>query len=256
MLQLIIITVYFLCMIAIGVVSRRKARGIDDFFVAGRKGSSLFITGSLLATIVGGSAIMVTSKLSFVQGLTGVWWLLVGTVGLVILGAFFAKKVRNFGLYTLPELVEKQYDSRVALAASVLIVIAWIGIIAGQILASAAILGVLGIGSPLLWMIVFTAIFVCYTILGGQFAVIRTDTLQIGIIFAGILGGSILVLSQVGGLSGLNDSLSPDKFDFPLSLQFGGTDLVTLSVGGTGVSLEEFAADFGRTNCPPCPEAP
>ena len=56
MLQLIIIGAYFSGMIAIGAVSRKKLAGTDDFFVAGRKGSSLFITGSLLATIVGGSA--------------------------------------------------------------------------------------------------------------------------------------------------------------------------------------------------------
>ncbi|GAH40216.1 unnamed protein product, partial [marine sediment metagenome] len=42
--------------IAIGLVSRRKVRGADGFFVAGRKGSAPLITGSLLATIVGGSA--------------------------------------------------------------------------------------------------------------------------------------------------------------------------------------------------------
>ena len=122
--ELVIIIIYFVVIIAIGLVSRRKAKGADEFFVAGRKGSSLFITGSLLATIVGGSAIMVTSRLGFVQGLTGVWWLLVGSIGLVVLGVFLAKKVREFGLYTLPEMVEKQYDSRVSLAASILIVVA------------------------------------------------------------------------------------------------------------------------------------
>ena len=89
MLGLIIIALYFLGMIAIGLVSRRKARGVDDFFVAGRKGSSLFITGSLLATIIGGSAIMVTTRLGFTQGLTGVWWLLVGSIGLIVLGLFW-----------------------------------------------------------------------------------------------------------------------------------------------------------------------
>ena len=31
--ELIIIAVYFVAMIAIGVVSRRKAKGVDDFFV-------------------------------------------------------------------------------------------------------------------------------------------------------------------------------------------------------------------------------
>lgn len=227
MIQLIIIAVYFLAVIAIGVVSRKKAQGLDDFFVAGRKGSSLFITGSLLATIVGGSATVGMAGLGFSQGLTGAWWLLVGSIGLIILGLFLAKKVREFGLYTLPEMVEKQYDGRIALAASVLIIVAWVGIIAGQIIAAGKILSVLGIGSPLLWMVLFTVVFVVYTILGGQYAVIRTDTLQAGIIFIGIFGGLALILSRIGGFSGLKSSLSPEQFAFPLSSQFGGKELIT-----------------------------
>ena len=237
MLQLVIIAVYFLGMIAIGVASRRKARGVDDFFVAGRKGSSLLITGSLLATIVGGSATVGMAGLGFTQGLTGAWWLLVGSIGLVVLGLFFAEKVRKFGLYTLPELVGKQYDSRMALAASILIVIAWMGIIAGQIVAVGKILSVLGIGSPILWMVLFSIVFIVYTVVGGQYAVIRTDTLQAVIIFAGIFGGLALLLSRLGGLSGLISSLSPEQFAFPLSSQFGTKELITflLLVGLTYV---------------------
>jgi len=227
-LELIIIAVYFLAMIAVGVASRRRARGVDDFFVAGRKGSSLCITGSLLATIIGGSATVGMAGLGFSQGLTGAWWLLSGSIGLVILGLFLAKKVRRFGLYTLPELVAKQYDERIALAASILIVVAWVGIIAAQIVASGVILGMLGVGSPLLWMVVCTAVFVIYTMLGGQYAVIRTDVLQIAIVFIGLFSGLALLLQHLGGLSGLSSVLSPGQFAFPLGAQFGGVDLVKL----------------------------
>ncbi len=228
MTELIIIILYFAGMLAIGVVSRRKSREADDFFVAGRKSSSLFITGSLLATIIGGSATVGMAGLGFKQGLTGAWWLLVGSIGLVFLGLFFAKKVRRLALYTLPELVEKQYDRRMALASSVLIVVAWVGIIAAQIIAAGKILSIIGIGSPALWMVIFTVIFVAYTVLGGQYAIIRTDTIQAVIIFAGIFGGLALLLSRLGGLGGLQSSLPPEQFAFPLSSQFGGTELVTL----------------------------
>jgi len=228
MTELIIIILYFLGMLAIGVVSRRKSREADDFFVAGRKSSSLFITGSLLATIIGGSATVGMAGLGFKQGLTGAWWLLVGSIGLVFLGLFFAKKVRRLALYTLPELVEKQYDRRMALASSVLIVVAWVGITAAQIIAAGKILSIIGIGSPALWMVIFTVIFVAYTVLGGQYAIIRTDTIQAVIIFAGISGGLALLLSRLGGWAGLQSSLPPEQFAFPLSSQFGGTELVTL----------------------------
>jgi len=240
MLELLIIAVYFLGMITVGIVSRRKARGVDDFFVAGRKGSTLFITGSLLATIVGGSATVGMAGLGFSQGLTGAWWLLAGSVGLVVLGLFLARKVRKFSLYTLPELVKEQYDGRVALAASILIVVSWIGIVAGQIIAAGKVMSVLNIGSPLLimaglridpslfWMVLFTVVFVVYTVLGGQHAIIRTDTLQTVIIFVGMFGGLALLLSHLGGLSGLKSSLPPEQFSFPLHAQFGGYELIAL----------------------------
>ena len=254
MLELIIIVIYFSVMIAIGMVSRREAKGVDDFLVAGRKGSSLFVTGSLLATIVGGSATVGMAGLGFTQGLTGAWWLLVGSIGLVILGLFLAKKVRKWALYTLPELVGKQYDGRMALATSLLIVIAWIGIVAGQIIAAGKILSVVGIGNPLLWMVLFTIVFVAYTLLGGQYAIIRTDALQAAIIFIGIFGGLALLLSNLGGWSGLTSSLSPEQFAFPISSQFGGIELVKLFllvgltyVVGPDMYSRLFCAKDGKT---------
>ncbi|MFC1990533.1 sodium:solute symporter [Chloroflexota bacterium] len=226
--ELVIIALYLIGMLAIGVVSRKKAREADDFFVAGRKGSTLFVTGSLLATIIGGSATVGMAGLGFKQGLTGAWWLLVGSIGLIVLGLFFAKKVRKYALYTLPELIEKQYDRRMALASSVLIVIAWIGITAAQIIAAGKILAILGIGNPVLWMVIFTIVFVAYTALGGQYAVIRTDTIQAAIIFMGIFGALALLMSRLGGWDGLQNSLAPEQFAFPLSSQFGGAELATL----------------------------
>lgn len=228
MLELVIVILYFLVVVAFGLYSRRKARSVDDFIVAGRKGSSLFITGSLLATIVGGSATIGMAGLGFSRGLTGSWWLLVGTVGLVILGIFFAKKVRDYALYTIPELVEQQYDTRVASVGSVLVVVSWLGIIAGQIVAAGKIMSVLGIGTPVLWMVIFSIVFIAYTILGGQQAIIRTDTLQASIVFIGVFASLGFVLNQVGGFEGLRGSLSADRFSFPLSSEFDAYELVKL----------------------------
>ena len=228
MLELVIIILYFAAIVIIGLYNRKKTQSIDEFIVAGRKGSTLFITGSLLATIVGGSATIGLSGMAFRQGLTGSWWLLAGTAGLVVLGFFFAKKVRNYALYTIPELIEKQYDSRVALAGSILVVVSWVGIIAGQIVAAGKIMSVLGIGTPLVWMLIFSFVFITYTIFGGQRAIIRTDTVQVSIIFIGVLVSLGFVISKVGGFDGLRESLTADKFAFPLSSEFNAYDLIKL----------------------------
>jgi len=220
MLQLLIIVAYFLAIIGIGVWSRRKAGSQEGFFVAHRKGTLLLVTGSLLATALGGSSTVGMAGLGFAQGLTGAWWLLAGSVGLLILGFLFAKRVRAAALYTLPELAGKQYDSRVGLAASILIVVAWTGVVAGQIVAAGQVLSILGIGSLVLWMIIFTIVFITYAVLGGQFSVIRTDVFQSAILFVGIFVALALVFMNVGGLSGLEASLPPTYFSFPVSAEF------------------------------------
>ena len=218
--QLLIVIVYFLAIIGIGVWSKRRAGSQNGFFVAHRRGTLPLITGSLVATAIGGSALIVTSKLGFELGLPGAWWLLVGSVGLVILGVFFARRVRGAALYTLPELVEKQYDRRVSLAAAILIVIAWTGVVAGQIVAAGSFLSILGIGSTTFWVVIFTAVVVVYAILGGQFSIIRTDVFQAPIFFIGIFIVLALVFSRVGGLEGLKASLPLDYFSFPTNPAF------------------------------------
>ncbi|MGB5924480.1 MAG: sodium:solute symporter family protein [Dehalococcoidia bacterium] len=218
--QLLIVVVFFLAIIGIGVSSKRRAGSQNGFFVAHRRGSLPLITGSLVATAIGGSALIVTSRLGFELGLPGAWWLLVGSVGLVLLGVFFARRVRAAALYTLPELVEKQYDRRVSLAAAILIVIAWVGVVAGQIVAAGSFLSILGIGSTTFWVVVFTAVVVVYAILGGQFSIIRTDVFQAPIFFIGIFVVLALVFSHVGGLEGLKASLPPGYFSFPTSPAF------------------------------------
>jgi SSS family solute:Na+ symporter len=168
--------------------------------------------------------------LGFGQGLTGAWWLLVGSIGLLILGVFFARKVRGAALYTLPELVERQYDRRVGLAASILIVIAWVGVVAGQIVAAGKVLSILGIGSVNLWMVIFGTVLIAYSVLGGQIAAIGTDLFQAIMIYLGIFIGLGLILPQVGGLDGLKLSLPQDFFSFPTSSQFDWKALLSLLI--------------------------
>jgi SSS family solute:Na+ symporter len=231
-LNLAIIILYFLMMVAIGfyVYRRRQASSNDGFFVANRSGNTLLIAGSLCATFIGSSVVIGMAGRGYRMGLPGVWWLLVGAIGLLILGIFFARKVRKFGLYTLPELIEKQYGSAAGLAASVLIVVAWIAIVAAQIIAAGKVLTVFLPFELSQLMAISAFVFVLYTVLGGQYSVIRTDLVQFGILTVGILVTLGFVLSRVGGIGGMTSALPSEYFSFPTNSNFEWYPLVVLLI--------------------------
>lgn len=215
-----IIVIYLLSMLAIGAWGPR-IKGLEDFHLAGRGIKLVLLTGTFCATIVGASATLGMAGLGFSNGLPGAWWMLSGTAGLLVLATFFAKKVRATGCYTLPELVGSFYGDKARFAASVLIVISWVGVIAVQIVASGKVLGAVFGGNETLFMAACAAVFVIYTIHGGQGSVVRTDLVQ----FVIILVGMTVLFSKALEAAGPSLLLSQS---FPTSAQMGGWDVLSM----------------------------
>lgn len=227
-MNIAIVGIFFTGLIFIGILSMKKIKTTSSYFVADRNGSTVAITGSLLATIIGGSSTIGIAGLGYSKGLVGAWWMLVGAIGLLILSCWLAKKVRNYAVFTLPEILERQYGGNtIKIIASIVIATAWLGIIAGQIIAAGKILSVLWPGQLNLLMITATSVFILYTVLGGQYSILRTDLIQSIIVIAGLLICLILSISAAGGLTAMAAKLPESFFSFPVSDAFGWTDLLT-----------------------------
>ncbi|MEE4353472.1 MAG: hypothetical protein V2J25_11445 [Desulfatiglans sp.] len=226
-MDIAIIIGYFCGLLFIGGRSFKVIKETSSFFVANRSASFFLISGSLFATVIGGSSTIGMAGLGYKQGLVGSWWLLVGVIGLILLGLFLARKIRAYSLYTLPEILQVQYGPEAKLVASALIVIAWTGIIAGQIVAAGKILGALFSAPPSLLMIVTAFVFILYTLLGGQHSVIRTDTIQSLIIIAAVLIAIPLSIEAAGGIPSMREALGADYFSFPVNAHFTWKSLIT-----------------------------
>ncbi|QGY47426.1 sodium:solute symporter family protein [Maribellus comscasis] len=182
----IIIAVYFLALIVIGVFSFFKIKTPGDYYVAGKKAGFIPVSGSLLATLLGGSAILGTIELGQQIGWAALWLLFSAASGLLFLVPL-SKYVKRFGNFTLPELLGKFYGKRAEIIASAVIPVAWLGIVAAQIIAAAKILSGLHIVSYYPAAIVSGVVFIVYTLIGGQHSIIKTDTIQSVLIIAGII---------------------------------------------------------------------
>jgi len=182
----IIIAIYFLIVLAVGVYSYFKIKSPADYYISGKKAGLIPVSGSLLATILGGSAILGTIELSQNIGWAALWFLCSASLGLLLLVPL-SKYVSRFGNYTLPELLGIFYGKKAEFIASIIIPIAWVGIVAAQIIAAAKILSGLGFISYDNAAIVSGVVFILYTVAGGQISILKTDTIQAVIIVAGLI---------------------------------------------------------------------
>ncbi len=189
MLTPLLLLFYLAGVLAIGFASRRRA-GKDDasYFVADRSFSTFWGFIGLSSLTTGGSTTIALAAFVYVHGLTGLWLDLAGALGLLALGTFLAGRVRREGAMTLPEIVGRYYGARARWAAALLVLVSeivWFALlIEGTSVVLTAAFGV----RPLVAIVGSTAVFVLYTSLGGQFAVVRTDLLQYGLMAAGIPG--------------------------------------------------------------------
>jgi Na+/proline symporter len=106
-------------------------------------------------------------------------------LSLILIGMFFAEPLHRMRLLTLPDFFFKRYDRKVELLTSLLCVISFMILIAGN-LAGIGIILELVLGIRPIWGILLVSIPVMlYTMAGGLFAVTWNDVLHSGVIIIG-----------------------------------------------------------------------
>lgn len=224
----IALIIYLAFLIAIAVRSARRVKDIPDFFVARKGASAKAVAGSLVATILGGSAVIGAVDSGAKLGGAASWFMLVGALGLFALIPI-AGRAYEHGKYSLPDLVENLYGKGPRLVATIVIPVAWTGIVAAQIIAAAKLLMTFTSMPYTTAAIVSAVVFTGYTLAGGQLSILRTDFLQACLIIVGLL--LLAGFAKFGGgelgsmLASATTSVAPR---FPFNANFTPLDLFLL----------------------------
>jgi SSS family solute:Na+ symporter len=217
-MKIAILIVYGLVLLLIGIYSSLKIKNPFDYFLAGKKTGVWQVSGSLLATILGGSAILGTIGLSEIQSWASAWYILAASLGLFGLLPI-VRKVYSLGKFTLPELISQYYGESARKVTSVIIPIAWLGIVAAQIIAGAQILVSFFNLTYSSGVLLTGIIFIVYTYIGGQVSVMKTDLFQSFF----ILGGVVLTAWMIP--SGKMAALPDFTLKFPFNENYSPFDL-------------------------------
>ena len=236
-LDWVVLGIYFLALIAVAVwVVLQKNNTTEDYFLAGRNVGWFVIGASIFASNIGSEHVVGLAGTGFESGAPMAHYELHAWIVLLLGWLFLPFYIRS-GAFTMPEFLEKRFDSRSRWFLSLFSLVAYVltkvsvtiyagGIVVSELIGIPFWYGAIGI-------VIFTGI---YTVIGGMKAVIYTETLQTIILILGSVCITYLGLQEVGGWSQLRETViavSPDHFnmwrpisdpDFPWTgLLFGGT---------------------------------
>ena len=246
-LDWIVLGIYFLALIAVAVwVVLQKNKNTEDYFLAGRNVGWFVIGASIFASNIGSEHVVGLAGTGFESGTPMAHYELHAWIVLLLGWLFLPFYIRS-GAFTMPEFLEKRFDSRSRWFLSVFSLLAYVltkvsvtiyagGIVVSELLGIPFWYGAIGV-------VVFTGI---YTVIGGMKAVIYTETLQTIVLILGSVVITYLGLQQVGGWNELQDTVravSPDHFNMWRPMSDPDFPWTGLLIGGTIVGIWYWCTD-------------
>lgn len=243
-LDWISIFVYFLILagIAVWVILKRKDN-TQDYFLAGRNvgwfvvGASIFASNIGSEHVVGLAGAGADNKLPMLIYELHAWIVL-------ILGWVFLPFYMRSGVFTMPEFLEKRFDSRSRWILSIFSIAAYVltkisvTIYAGGVVVS-YLLGI-DFWTGAIATVILTGI---YTVLGGMRAVVYTEALQTVVLVVGALVLTVVGLDEVGGWSSMKSTVSPEYLNMWRSMSDPDFPWLPLLISSTIVGIWYWCTD-------------
>jgi len=209
-----VIGIYFAALVAVVWWSSRRQDSSADYFLAGRNIGWFAIGSSLFASNIGSEHIVGLAGSGASTGMAMAHWEMHAWV-MLLLGWVFVPFYYRANVFTMPEFLERRFNSKVRWVLSVVSLVAYVftkvsvtvyaGALVFQTLLPEMQVNIFGqIWGPF-WIGAFATVILTgiYTIFGGLRAVLYTDTAQAFILLIGSFFITFFGLKALGGWSEL-----------------------------------------------------
>lgn len=208
-IQLTVILLYFALTIAIGLYAKKRSKTADSFHGAGLGVIMCVVAGT--GEWLGGTSTTGVSEYGYLFGISGAWYTISNSIGIIILAIFFAKLYRSLDTVTVPGIIERFIGIDARIISSILLTFVMIAVGTSQMIAAGTLgVSVLGLNYDAS-VIIFGLGFIIYTLAGGMSAVVYTNFIHLIAMYGGILLALFLVGKDVGGISAVTAAL-PDSY--------------------------------------------
>ncbi|NOZ04567.1 MAG: sodium/solute symporter [FCB group bacterium] len=224
LIDLSIVGVYVVFIVALGLHFAKKHESAEEYFLGGRKFTWPLIGLSLYASNMSSSSLVGLAGSAYGTGISVYNYEWMAAIILIFFAIFFLPYFLRSQVYTMPEFLEKRYDSRARYYFSALNILMTIVIdTAGTLYAGALIINLIFPAIPL-WqtMLALALVAGAYTIAGGLSAVVYTDAIQAVLLTVGAIIIAIVAFVKVGSWSAVTAVTPPEmlKVFMPLDDSF------------------------------------
>lgn len=211
-----------ICLV-IGGKSSKELKNQDDYFLAGKNIRLFPLVMTFLATQVGGGLVLGAAEEAYQFGWSVLFYPLGSSLGLILLGLGTGRKLAQFNVSTVAQILEVAYRSAILKQiASILSIVSLFMIFVAQVIASNKFMISLGVDSRFCFL-AFWSLVIFYTAMGGLKAVVATDIVQASF-FIGVFViclGFVLSFTDISIMNVVESSINNQSFSFDSSKLYG-----------------------------------
>lgn len=207
LLDWIVIALFFVALVGIiWWVVRQKQNNAADYFLGGKDATWIAIGASIFASNIGSEHLIGLAGSGAASGMAMAHWEIQGWT-ILILGWVFVPFYSRSMVYTMPEFLERRYNSASRTILSLISLISYVltkvavtvyagGLVFQQVFGIDTLWGIDFFWIAAIGLVLITAL---YTIFGGMKSVLYTSVLQTPILLLGSLIILVLGLKELGG---------------------------------------------------------
>jgi len=207
------------CLALVGVILyalKKKDKDTSDYFLAGRDATWIAIGASIFASNIGSEHLVGLAGTGATSGMAYAHWEMHGWM-ILILGWLFVPFYARSGVFTMPEFLEKRYNSKSRSFLSIISLVSYVltkvavTVYAGGVVFKDVFnieyVTVFNQQIDFFWVSAIGLVLLTglYTVLGGMKAVLYTSVLQTPVLLAGSVAIVAIGLTQLGGWNNLMD---------------------------------------------------
>ena len=146
---------------------RLRSKSNADYMVGSRALPAVVVGILLMSEFIGAKSTVGTAQEAFNSGMGATWSVLGASLGFLLFGLFFAKKIYGSGEYTISAAIEKKYDRKTMTVVSLIMIYALLLVNVGNYISGAAALKQV-LHLDLLWsMAIIAVVSTFYYFFGG-----------------------------------------------------------------------------------------